>query len=275
MRRHPRRHPTIQPDSRRVRQMKPNNPVRIIVAGAAGRMGRSIVSAVVEDSECTLVGALEGAGHPSVGCDAGLGAETLGMPIVDRCPTLRDADAVIDFTVPAVSVDIAKKAAEAGIVHVIGTTGFTEEQNAHIAAAAQKVVVVKSGNMSLGANLLASLVQKAANILPGFDIQIVEMHHRHKKDAPSGTALMLGRAATASRTDAAAAVNPTGVTFASLRGGTVVGEHKVIFAGPHERVSLEHIAEDRSVFARGAVAAAKWGRGRTPGLYSMSDVLGL
>lgn len=249
-------------------------PIRIAVAGAAGRMGRCIVQCVSDDAECALAGAVESPGHALIGRDAGF-PDTIGIAITgDLSDGLRDAEAVIDFTTPAVSVDIAEKAAEDGIIHVIGTTGFSEEQEARLVAAARNAVIIKSGNMSLGANLVAALAGQAARVLRDFDVQIVEMHHRQKKDAPSGTALMLGRAAAAAR--AADPANPTtDVGFASLRGGTVVGEHKVIFAGAHERVILEHVAEDRSIFARGAIAAAKWGRGRKPGLYSMSDVLGL
>ena len=241
-------------------------------------MGRCIVRCVFDDAECALVGAVEGPGHACIGRDAGFGGDAVGVAITDNLSAcLRDADAVIDFSAPAMSVNIAEKIGETGIVHVIGTTGFTEEQDVRVAAAARKAVIIKSGNMSLGANLVAALARQAATVLRDFDVQIVEMHHRQKKDAPSGTALMLGRAAAAGRADRArdAANSPNGVGFASLRGGTVVGEHKVIFAGTHERIILEHVAEDRSIFARGAIAAAKWGRGRTPGLYSMSDVLGL
>jgi len=241
-------------------------------------MGRCIVRCVSDDPECALVGAVEGPGHAFVGRDAGLGGDVVGVAITDDLSAcLRHAEAVIDFSTPAVSADIAEKIGKTGLVHVIGSTGFTEEQDARVASAAQKTVIVKSGNMSLGANLVAALARQAARVLHDFDIQIVEMHHRQKKDAPSGTALLLGRAAAAGRADATRdSGNATDrVGFASLRGGTVVGEHKVIFAGAHERVILEHVAEDRSIFARGALAAAKWGRGRAPGLYSMSDVLGL
>lgn len=249
-------------------------PIRIAVAGAAGRMGRCIVQCVSDDPECALAGAVERPGHASIGRDAGF-PDTTGVAITgDFSDGLRGAEAIIDFTAPAVSMEIAEKAAEARVVHVIGTTGFSEEQEARLLAAARKAVIIKSGNMSLGANLVAALAGQAAKVLRDFDVQIVEMHHRQKKDAPSGTALMLGRAAAAARA-ADSANRPAAIGFASLRGGTVVGEHKVVFAGMHERVVLEHVAEDRSIFARGAIAAAKWGQGRTPGLYSMSDVLDL
>jgi 4-hydroxy-tetrahydrodipicolinate reductase len=253
-------------------------PIQITVAGAAGRMGRSIVRCVLNDAECTLVGAIESAGHPSIGRDAAFGDGASGVAIsADWTRALCDAEAVIDFTVPTVSVSLSEQAAKAAITHVIGTTGFNEQQKTRIAAAGRETVIVQSGNMSLGANLVAALVERAARVLRDFDVQIVEMHHRAKKDAPSGTALMLGHAAAKARVGALPN-EPNGmenISFASLRGGTVVGEHKVIFAGPHERVILEHVAEDRSIFARGAVAAAKWGRGQAPGLYNMLDVLGL
>jgi 4-hydroxy-tetrahydrodipicolinate reductase len=209
--------------------------------------------------------------------------EAIGVTITaDGSDILRNADALIDFTSPKVSIDLAQKAAEFRLVHVIGTTGFNQEQEDRIRAAANSAVIVKSGNMSLGANLLVALVGQAARILQGFDVQIVEMHHRMKKDAPSGTALMLGRAAAKARGSPDArhragpeVQNDAGIGFASLRGGTVVGDHKVVFAGAHERVILEHLAEDRTIFARGAIAAAKWGGAQKPGLYSMMDVLGL
>jgi 4-hydroxy-tetrahydrodipicolinate reductase len=178
-------------------------------------------------------------------------------------------------------VDLAALAAQARIVHVVGTTGFSPDDEAKIRAAARHAVIVKSGNMSRGVTLLAELVKLAAKTLPDFDIDIVEMHHRQKIDAPSGTALLLGAAAAAGRNieikkrshEGARADGTIG--FASLRGGTVVGEHEVILAGSHERIVLSHTAEDRSIFASGAVAAALWGQGRKPGLYAMADVLGL
>jgi 4-hydroxy-tetrahydrodipicolinate reductase len=202
-------------------------------------------------------------------------------------PLLAHAQALIDFTTPELSVELAALSAQARIVHVLGTTGLSTNDDEKIRAAARHAVIVKSGNMSLGVNLLAAFAKQAAKALPGFDIEIVEMHHRKKVDAPSGTALLLGRAAAEGRNislDANAVktrdgqVGPRGneaIGFASLRGGTVVGEHDVIFAGDGERVVLRHVAEDRSIFANGALAAAKWGQGKKPGLYAMADVLGL
>jgi 4-hydroxy-tetrahydrodipicolinate reductase len=220
------------------------SPIKIVIAGAAGRMGRVLVRAVEESPDFVLAGAF-----------------TRGD---DPLPLIAKAEALIDFTTPKTSVELAALAAQARIVHVIGTTGFSAEDEAKIRAAARHAVIVKSGNMSLGVNLLAALVKQAAEALPGFDVQILEMHHRAKIDAPSGTALLLGQAS--GRND---------VGYASMRGGTVVGEHQVILAGPHERVVLSHTAEDRTIFAAGALAAAKWGQGRKPGLYAMADVLGL
>jgi 4-hydroxy-tetrahydrodipicolinate reductase len=205
----------------------------------------------------------------------------------DPLPIIANAQALIDFTRPAVSVELAALAAQARIVHVIGTTGCSEDDEAKIRAAARHAVIVKSGNMSLGVNLLAALVKQAAKALPDFDVEIVEMHHRMKVDAPSGTALLLGNAAAEgrnisldekavkSREGHTGAREPGAIGFAALRGGTVVGEHQVILAGPHERVVLSHVAEDRTIFANGALAAARWGQGKKPGLYTMADVLGL
>jgi 4-hydroxy-tetrahydrodipicolinate reductase len=218
--------------------------VRIVVAGKSGRMGQVVARAASEADGILLVGSFSRSDDP--------------------LPLIASAQALIDFTTPAVSVELAALAAQARIVHVIGTTGFSAGDEAKIRAAARHAVIVKSGNMSLGVNLLASLVRQAAKALPEFDVQIVEMHHRRKVDAPSGTALLLG--AASGRND---------VGYASLRGGTVVGEHEVILAGPGERIMLGHTAEDRMIFARGAIKAALWGQGRKPGLYAMADVLGL
>lgn len=258
--------------------------LRVVIAGAGGRMGQALVRAVAESDHATLVGALEGPGNPDLGQDAGRLAGVSDAHVAltdDPLPLVAQADALIDFTRPQVSTALAALSAQARIVHVIGTTGFTADDEAKIRAAARHAVIVKSGNMSLGVTLLAQLVKEAARALPQFDVEIVEMHHRLKVDAPSGTALLLGRAAAAGRgtnfetaqTREGARADGT-IGFASLRGGTVVGEHDVILAGPGERVVLSHVAEDRTIFARGALAAAQWGRGKKPGLYGMADVLG-
>jgi 4-hydroxy-tetrahydrodipicolinate reductase len=198
------------------------------------------------------------------------------------------AEAILDFTVPAATLAFAALAAEAGIAHIIGTTGLSAHDDAKIEAAARNAVIVKSGNMSMGVNLLAALARRVAQALDEeFDIEILEMHHNRKVDAPSGTALLLGRAAAEgrginldrrsvrSRDGHTGARQQGDIGFAALRGGTVVGDHSVIFAGPAERIELTHKAEDRMIFARGALKAAVWARGQKPGLYSMADVLGL
>ena len=265
--------------------------MRLIVAGAGGRMGRTLVKAIADSKGLMLAGALEDARSPLIGADAGalagLGENgvTLGS---DAAALIGNADGIIDFTVPAATVAIAALAAKAGKVHVIGTTGLSGGDEAKIAEAAKRAVIVKSGNMSLGVNLLAALTKRVAKTLDAsFDIEILEMHHNQKVDAPSGTALLLGRAAAEGRDidlDSRAVKAREGHTgkrksgdigFATLRGGTVVGEHTVMFAGPAERLELTHKAEDRMIFARGALHAALWARGQKPGLYSMMDVLGL
>jgi 4-hydroxy-tetrahydrodipicolinate reductase len=203
-------------------------------------------------------------------------------------PLALAADAIIDFTVPAATVRLAALAAETRLAHIIGTTGMSVAEDAIVAEAAKNTVVMKSGNMSLGVNLLAVMTRKVAQALgEEFDIEILEMHHNKKIDAPSGTALLLGEAAAEGRKidlkarsergrDGHTGARRTGaIGFASLRGGNVAGEHSVIFAGADERIELTHKATDRMIFARGALKAAQWTRGRKPGLYSMLDVLGL
>jgi len=264
--------------------------IRIVVAGAAGRMGRTLVRVIGETQGCIVSGALEMKGHPDLGQDAGAlaGVKLLGVTVSDDpLPLIAQCDAVLDFTMPKASVGLAELAAQARIVDVIGTTGFSADDEARIRAAARHAAIVKSGNMSRGIAVLSALVKRAAKALPDFDIEIVEMHHNRKVDAPSGTALMLGEAAAGARgidlgehavkgRDGITGARATGaIGFASLRGGTVVGEHEVIFAGNGERVVLTHVAEDRAILARGAVAAALWAQGRKPGLYAMADVLGL
>ena len=265
--------------------------MKIGVLGASGRMGQALVRALHETQGCTVAAGLEAKGSPAVGRDLGevAGLERLGVAITDDpLPLFADVDGVLDFTSPAATVGFAALAAQARIVHVIGTTGLGEADQAKLEAAARHATIVKAGNMSLGVNLLAGLTARVAEALgPEFDIEILEMHHRHKRDAPSGTSLMLGEAAAKARGISLAEravrtrdgdIGPRregDIGFAALRGGDVVGEHRVIFAGPGERIELAHVATDRSIFARGAVRAALWARGRAPGLYSMQDVLGL
>ncbi|HEX4890694.1 MAG TPA: 4-hydroxy-tetrahydrodipicolinate reductase [Alphaproteobacteria bacterium] len=264
--------------------------IKIVIVGAAGRMGRTLVRQVSQTPGCGVSGATEPAGSEFLGRDAGLlaGIDALGVAITDDpLQLIAGANAVLDFTSPAAAASHAALCAQARIVHVIGATGFEPEQEAAIAAAARHATIIKAGNMSLGVNLLAQLVRQAAKILDSaFDIEILEMHHRHKVDAPSGTALLLGEAAAEGRgvklADAAVrgrdgitgARKAGDIGFAVLRGGGVVGDHSVLFAADDEIIELRHQAFDRSIFARGAVAAARWGQGKKPGLYSMADVLG-
>ena len=264
----------------------------LVVVGAAGRMGQVLIRAIHSMPGARVAGAIERAGSPHLGRDAGelSGIGTINVEITDDpLSAFAKADGVVDFSVPAASVEFAGYAAQARIVHVIGTTGFTPQDDAGIAAAARHATIVKSGNMSLGVNLVAILVEQAARALGpnDFDIEVLEMHHRHKVDAPSGTALLLGEAAAAGRgidlaensvrvRDGHTGARESGtIGFATLRGGSVVGDHSVILAGTGERITLSHHAEDRAVFARGAVTAALWARGKKAGLYSMLDVLGL
>jgi 4-hydroxy-tetrahydrodipicolinate reductase len=265
--------------------------MRLVVVGAAGRMGRTLIRLVSETPGVVLSGAVERAGQPEIGKDAGelAGVGKNGIAISDDpLPVFAKADGVLDFTIPSATVAFGELAAQARIVHIIGTTGLTPADEAKIKAEARHAVVVKSGNMSVGVNLVAGLVRQAAKALdPSFDIEILEMHHRGKIDAPSGTALLLGEAAAEGRGIDLASHSARGrdgetgarrrgdIGFASLRGGSVVGEHTVTFAGEGEVISISHHAGDRALFGRGAIRAALWGRDQKPGLYSMADVLGL
>lgn len=265
--------------------------VGIAVLGASGRMGRMLTEAVLAEPGAHLSGATERAGHPWVGRDLGeaMGGAHLGVIVTDDpVEVFARSQAALDFTAPAATRLHAELAAQARLVHVIGTTGLDRADLELLAAAARHATIVRSGNMSLGVNLLAVLTRKVAAALGlDYDIEIIEMHHRAKVDAPSGTALLLGEAAAAGRranlADAAVrtrdghtGARPEGtIGFATLRGGDVVGDHSAIFAGPGEMITLSHRATDRGVFARGAVRAALWGQGRDPGLYDMIDVLGL
>ncbi len=263
--------------------------VKLAIAGAAGRMGRELARIVHGTEGCTLAGGLEVKGSSAVGADYGelIGVGKLGVAIGDDpAAVIKAVDGIIDFTVPKATLSLL--AHTRGKIHVIGTTGIDAAGDAEIAAAAKAATIVKTGNFSLGVNLLAALVKRAAATLgTDFDIEVLEMHHRMKIDAPSGTALLLGKAAADGREinlkDKSVRVrdghtgarNAGDIGFATLRGGTVVGDHTVIFAGNGERLELRHVAESRELFARGAVKAALWAGGKTPGLYSMMDVLGL
>ncbi|MGB0671291.1 MAG: 4-hydroxy-tetrahydrodipicolinate reductase [Rhodospirillales bacterium] len=257
-------------------------PLRIGIVGCAGRMGRMLVQAVEDNPQCVYGGGTEPAGSPMLGETVG------GLPVsADAAALFAAVDAVIDFTRPGATVAHAALAADTGTPLIIGTTGMTAAEQAHIEQAAAKAVIVQAANFSVGVNLLLGLTRQVAAILDETsDIEIVEMHHRHKVDAPSGTALALGRAAADGRgvdlearsvrvRDGQTGPREAGtIGFATLRGGDVVGDHTVIFATEGERVELTHKAASRLIFASGAVRAAVWTRGRKPGFYSMRDVLG-
>ena len=265
--------------------------MRIGITGCAGRMGRMLAEAVLAADGCTLAGGCERPDHLAIGTDLGalLGRQPLGIAVTgDAAALFGQCDTVIDFTAPAATVHHAGLAARTGVALVAGTTGLDEAQKEALATAARAVPVVFAANMSVGVNLLIGLTERVARTLPeDYDIEIVEMHHRMKADAPSGTALALGRAAAQGRGvalgDRAVRVRdgqtgprpPGAIGFATLRGGDVVGEHTVIFAGDGERIELTHKASSRAVFVKGALRAALWTAGRPPGLYDMGAVLGL
>ncbi len=265
--------------------------LRVVVAGAGGRMGRALTRAVLAESKLKLVGALDREDADSLGKDVGqlAGAGEIGVTVAaNPLAALAHTDVLFDFTSPEATLAYSELAAQARIVHVIGTTGIDAADEERLKAAGRHCRIVKSGNMSLGINVLAGLVKRTAAVLgPDYDIEIVEMHHRHKVDAPSGTALLLGNAAAEGRgielqqkslraRDGVTGARPKeAIGFASLRGGSVVGDHMVIFAGEGERIELVHRAESRDNFAHGAVRAALWAFDKKPGLYDMHDVLGL
>jgi len=265
--------------------------VGIAVMGASGRMGQMLIDTILASDKAHLAGVTERPGHDWVGRDLGMvmGRAPMGVIVQDDpLEVIVKAQAVIDFTAPAATLAHAQLTAQARCVHVIGTTGLSEADIAALDAAARHAVIVRAGNMSLGVNLLTRLAQQVAQALDAdFDVEIVEAHHRHKVDAPSGTALMLGEAVARGRGVALADVTDSGrdgitgartrgdIGFAAIRGGDIVGEHDVIFAGAGERIILRHVATDRAIFARGALKAALWGQGQGPGHYAMTDVLGL
>ncbi|WP_217576616.1 4-hydroxy-tetrahydrodipicolinate reductase [Mesorhizobium sp. GbtcB19] len=249
-------------------------PLKIAIAGALGRMGRQMAETVAADPRLELVARFHRPG-------------STGEGLIGRDHALAVADVVIDFTTPAASAELAKAcAARGGPALVIGSTGFATSELATIAEAAKTIAIVRSGSYSLGLNMLTGLVERAARALDDCDIEILEAHHRFKVDAPSGTALMLGEAAARGRgielddvakraRDGVIGPRPAGeIGFAVLRGGSIVGDHSVGFLAEGERLTLSHTAGDRSMFARGAIAAALWVAGRPPGEYDMRDVLG-
>lgn len=267
------------------------NTPGIVITGGSGRMGQMLINQVTASDHCNLVGVLERTGHPWVGRDIGeaMGGAAIGITVTDDAlEAFAKAQAVIDFTGPKATVAFAGLAAQARAVHVIGTTGLSDDDLKAINAAARHAVIVRAGNMSLGVNLLVKLTEKVAAALDAdFDIEIIEAHHNQKVDAPSGTALMLGQAAAAGRgvdlvdvrdggRDGITGARKRGdIGFTAIRGGDIVGDHDVLFAAMGEQITLRHRATDRAVFARGALKAALWGQDKPPGEYDMMDVLGL
>ncbi|KAA2313409.1 4-hydroxy-tetrahydrodipicolinate reductase [Pseudooceanicola sediminis] len=263
----------------------------IVITGASGRMGQMLIRTVLASDRVHLAGAVDRSGHDWIGRDVGeaLGGSAVGVIVTDDAlEAFAKAQAVIDFTAPAATVEFAGLAAQARAVHVIGTTGLNDEDIDAISRAARHAVIVRAGNMSLGVNLLTQLTKKVAAALDAdFDIEVIEYHHNRKVDAPSGTALMLGEAAAEGRgvvLEEVADRGRDGITgareaghigFSAIRAGAIIGEHDVMFASQSERIILRHVAEDRSVFANGALRAAIWGQDKAPGAYDMLDVLGL
>ena len=263
----------------------------VTITGASGRMGQTLTGLVNASERMRLVGAVERPGHAWVGQDIGvaMGGAPLGVVVTDDpLKAIAPAQAIIDFTAPAATLEFAALAAQARAVHVIGTTGMTEDEIAALEPAARHAVIIRAGNMSLGVNLLTQLTKRVAAALDDdYDIEVIESHHNQKVDAPSGTALMLGQAAAEGRGVNLSDVSDRGrdgitgarkkgdIGFTAIRGGDIIGEHDVLFAALGERITLRHVASDRSVFARGALKAALWGQGKGPGQYDMLDVLGL
>lgn len=266
------------------------SPLKVVIAGCSGRMGLALLDSVFADAELVLHGALDRADNPHLGRDAGekLGKLSGIKVTADVDAALNGADVFVDFTRPEASVQYMDACQRANVSMVIGTTGFSAEQKTAIEAASKNIPIVFAPNMSVGVTLLINLVEQAAKVLKdGYDIEVVEMHHRHKVDAPSGTALRLGEAAAhgiGQDLKDCAIYAREGVTgereagkigFATLRGGDVVGDHTVMFAGIGERVEITHKASSRATFAIGALRAAKFLAAKNNGLYDMQDVLGL
>ncbi len=264
--------------------------MRVALAGAAGRMGRTLVEAVLQSGDLALAAALEAPGHPQLGRDAGeaVGATSGVQLTVDVAAAVAAADCLVDFTQPGASIGHVEACAAAGTAAVVGTTGFAPDQKARIAAAARRIPIVMAPNFAVGVNAVFKLAELAARILgEGYDVEIVEAHHRHKVDAPSGTALALGAAVAGAlgrdlkssaihgREGITGERDPRAIGFHAIRGGDIVGEHTVIFAGEGERVEVAVRSGSRMTYALGALRAARWVQGKRPGLYDMFDVLGL
>jgi 4-hydroxy-tetrahydrodipicolinate reductase len=265
--------------------------IKVVVTGATGRMGQMLVQQILADKKLSLFGATERPNHKKIGFDIGdiIKSKKTGVIITDDfIPLFAKTDAVIDFSLPKATVVHSKYAAQARIIHVIGTTGFSDSEIKKISYAAQHATIIKSGNMSIGVNILEKLVSEVSKSLSEeFQIQINEVHHKHKIDAPSGTALMLGQAIASSKNKKLekikqkSKINTQGkikkdkIVFSSFRKGNVVGNHDVVFSSNDETIKLSHTALNRNIFVSGALQAVKWGKDKEPGLYSMADVLSL
>ncbi len=257
--------------------------LKVAINGAAGRMGAELIRLVAEDDALELACALEAGGHEALGADAGEHAHagTLGVPVTDTLAAA--ADVLVDFSLPAGTMKCVAECAQKKVPMVIGTTGFSEDELDTIRNAASSIPILTAANMSTGVHVIRALVEKAVKTLgPDFDIEVVEMHHNRKVDAPSGTALFLARAAADAREEKTDFVlgrkgkskrKPSEIGVHALRGGDVVGDHRVIFAGPSEVVEIRHTALSRTLFARGALRAARFIAGKPAGMYDMEDVL--
>ena len=268
----------------------PAPPLRIAIAGASGRMGRMLIEAVLDAPDCALAGALDVPGNPQLGQDAGafLG-RTTGVALTDDLDAvLASSQVLIDFTRPEGTLRHLEACAAAGVALVIGTTGFSAEQKAAIGAAAQRTAVFMAPNMSVGVNVVMRLLEQAAKALShGYDIEIIEAHHRNKIDAPSGTALQMGEIvakalgrdladnAVFGREGVTGARDPSTIGFATVRGGDIIGDHTVLFAGIGERIEITHRSSSRATYAQGSLRAARFLAKSGPGLYDMNDVLGM
>ena len=263
---------------------------RIAIAGASGRMGQMLIEAVCAASDCALAGALDIAGSPAIGTDAGaFSGQALGVLITpDLHLGLKDSHMLIDFTRPEGTLAHLQMCRELGVAAVIGTTGFSDAQKAEIAAMAQDIAIVMAPNMSVGVNVTLKLLEMAAKALStGYDIEIIEAHHRHKVDAPSGTALKMGEViagalgrdlkdcAVYAREGVTGERDPSSIGFATIRGGDIVGDHTVLFAGTGERIEVTHKSSSRATYAQGSLRAVRFLAGKPAGLYDMFDVLGL
>lgn len=266
------------------------NPHRVCIAGASGRMGRMLVEAVLASDDCSLAGALDIPGSPSLGQDAGAfaGRATGAFITDDLSAGLGGSQFLIDFTRPEGTLAHLEVCRRMGVGLVIGTTGFTDQQKAEIALAAKDIPVVMAPNMSVGVNVTLRLLEMAARALAtGYDIEIIEAHHRHKVDAPSGTALKMGEViaealgrdlrdcAVYAREGVTGERDPSSIGFATIRGGDIVGDHTVLFAGTGERIEITHKSSSRATYAQGSLRAVRFLAGRSSGLYDMFDVLGL